>query len=85
MTEFSRDDFPLLHTDLCRDTEENLYMQLANDIQSCITFWKALVLEYPDPQPTGLPHEKSQLKGGRRASGTAFSWGKYKVILIAGP
>lgn len=76
MTELSRDagsDFPLLHTDLCPDTKENLYMQLVNDIQSCITFWKVLVLEYPDPQPTGLPLKISQLKGDHRAEGTAFS------------
>lgn len=88
MTEFGRDaglDFPLLLTDLCPDREENLYMQLTSDIQSCITFWKALVLRYPDPQPTGLPQEISQLKGDCRAVGTAFSWGKYKAILDAGP
>ena len=85
MTEFSRDawsDFPLLHTDLCPDREENHYMQLESYIQSCMTFWKALVLEYPDLWPTGLPQEISQLEGATGLWVLPSVWGNIKHSLM---
>jgi hypothetical protein len=66
--------FPLLYSGLCPDREENHHMQLASEVQSCITFWTAM-------DDTRVPWHTAKSKGTGDC-GNTLQFGKFRAWLL---